>query len=92
MFFLLHCLHCVNAKKIFPALAYHFMNYYSRKAGKKITGISDKVLKNMMAYSWPGNIRELEHLVERSVLLTKGTTIEDILLPPHSKKGPGFSG
>jgi transcriptional regulator with GAF, ATPase, and Fis domain len=69
-----------------PALAYHFMNYYNRKVGKKISGLSDKVLKKMMAYSWPGNIRELEHLIERSVLLTKGTTIEDISLSIIQRK------
>jgi DNA-binding NtrC family response regulator len=40
----------------------------------------------MMAYNWPGNIRELEHLIERSVLLAKGTVIEDILLPTVGKK------
>ena len=39
-----------------------------------------------MAYNWPGNIRELEHLIERSVLLTKGPVIEDILLPTVEKK------
>ena len=69
-----------------PALANHFINYYNRKAGKKITGLSDKVLKNMMAYHWPGNIRELENLIERSVLLAKGTIIEEISLPVSQKK------
>jgi len=64
-----------------PALAYHFINIYNRKAGKKITGLSDRVLSNIIAYSWPGNIRELENLIERSVLLAKGTIIEDIALP-----------
>jgi DNA-binding NtrC family response regulator len=68
-------------KEDIPALAYHFMNYYTHKAGKKISGISDSVLRRMMAYNWPGNIRELEHLIERSVLLAKGTVLEDILLP-----------
>jgi DNA-binding NtrC family response regulator len=67
-------------------LGYHFMRIYNRKAGKKITGFSDKVLKNMMAYHWPGNIRELENLIERSVLLTKGTIIEDVSLPAAQKK------
>jgi DNA-binding NtrC family response regulator len=64
-----------------PALAHHFISIYNRKSGKRITGLSDKALKNMMAYSWPGNIRELENLVERSVLLAKGTTIEDMSFP-----------
>jgi len=70
-----------------PSLANHFINYYNHKAGKKITGLSDKVLKNMTTYSWPGNIRELENLIERSVLLAKGTVIEEIALPAIQKKG-----
>jgi DNA-binding NtrC family response regulator len=69
-----------------PALAYYFMNLYNHKAGKKISGIADTMLRKMMAYNWPGNIRELEHLIERSVLLAKGTVIEDILLPTVGKK------
>ncbi|AEV99490.1 Fis family transcriptional regulator [Niastella koreensis] len=69
-----------------PALGYHFMNHYSHKAGKKLSGISDNVLRKMMAYNWPGNIRELEHLIERSVLLSKGPVIEEILLPTVTKK------
>jgi transcriptional regulator with GAF, ATPase, and Fis domain len=59
-------------------LVNHFINYYNRKAGKKIMGVSDNVLKNMLDYHWPGNIRELENLIERSVLLAKGTVIENI--------------
>jgi transcriptional regulator with GAF, ATPase, and Fis domain len=65
-----------------PTLVHHFINIYNRKAGKKITGLSDKVLKSMTEYNWPGNIRELENLIERSVLLTKGTIIEEIFLSP----------
>ena len=68
-----------------PALASHFISIYSRKAGKKITGISEKALKAMMAYQWPGNIRQLENLIERSVLLTKGSVIEDISIPSIQK-------
>jgi DNA-binding NtrC family response regulator len=67
-------------KEDIPLLAAHFINYFNRKAGKKVTGLSDKVAKNMTAYNWPGNIRELEHVIERSILLAKGTLIEDIVL------------
>jgi len=64
-----------------PSLANHFIKYYNHKAGKKISGLSDRALKTLEAYSWPGNIRELENLIERGVLLAKGTIIEDISLP-----------
>lgn len=73
-----------DRKEDIPALADHFMGIYNRKSGKKITGVSDRVLKQMMAYAWPGNIRELEHVIERSVLLTKGSVIEEISLPVMS--------
>ena len=68
-------------KEDIPALAYHFMNYFSHKAGKKMCGLSDEVLKDLMAYHWPGNIRELEHLIERTVLVAKGNIIDEISLP-----------
>jgi DNA-binding NtrC family response regulator len=74
-----------------PLLATHFINLYNRKSGKKINRIADKVLSNMMDYDWPGNIRELEHMIERSVLLAKGTTIEEMPLPVHKIKIPGNS-
>jgi transcriptional regulator with GAF, ATPase, and Fis domain len=64
-----------------PALIQHFINIYNRKAGKKIVGMSDKVLKKLSDYTWPGNIRELENLIERNVLLAKSTIIEDVSLP-----------
>lgn len=73
-------------KEDIPALAYHFMNHFSQKCGKKLSGISEDVLKKMMTYDWPGNIRELEHVIERSVLLTKGAVIEEILLPTFEKR------
>jgi transcriptional regulator with GAF, ATPase, and Fis domain len=68
-----------------PALANHFISIYNRKAGKRITGISEKALRSMTAYNWPGNIRQLENLIERSVLLTKGSIIEEISIPALQK-------
>ena len=46
----------------------------------------------MMAYSWPGNIRELENVIERSVLMAKGTIIEEIFLPTSQGKKIGGNG
>jgi DNA-binding NtrC family response regulator len=75
-----------RAEDLLP-LANHFINIYNRKSGKKITGLSDKAMRNMMAYHWPGNIRELANLIERNVLLAKGTIIDDISLPTLQTTG-----
>ena len=64
-----------------PKLAMHFVLRYAKRAGKKIKTISNKVIQELMQYHWPGNIRELEHLVERSILLTTGDSINEIHLP-----------
>lgn len=67
-------------------LASHFIMRFSKKAGKKITNFSNKALEQLQQYDWPGNIRELEHLIERSVLLTTGNTIKELDLP-NKKSG-----
>ncbi|MFT3794860.1 sigma 54-interacting transcriptional regulator [Flavobacterium sp.] len=66
-----------------PLLAHHFASIYSKKNGKTIDQLSDLALKSMLSYDWPGNIRELENLMERSVLLAKGTAIESLPLPEN---------
>ena len=68
-----------------PQLVSYFIVRYSKKAGKKINTISNKVLQELIQYDWPGNIRELEHLIERSVLLATGDTIKEIHLPEQKK-------
>lgn len=60
-----------------PELADYFLQLYARKAGKSAMRLADEVKEEMMAWHWPGNVRELEHLIERSVLLTRGTVIEE---------------
>ena len=69
-----------------PMLITHFIQLYNRKTGNKITGVTDKVLKKLMAYDWPGNIRELEHLIERNILLARSSVIEDINLSTPAQK------
>jgi len=68
-------------KEDIPILASHFINKLAKKIGRKIEAVSDKVIHELIRYDWPGNIREMEHLIERSILLTTGTTISHIDLP-----------
>lgn len=67
-------------------LANHFLNLYALKENKTITGLDDRVIKDMLDYSWPGNIRELENLMERSVLLANGRVVNFLQLPAIQKK------
>jgi transcriptional regulator with GAF, ATPase, and Fis domain len=65
-------------KEDIPTLVDHFAKLYAREFSKIITGFSDGIIHAMMAYDWPGNIRELRHFVERAVLLTKSADIDDM--------------
>lgn len=51
-------------------LAEHFLNIYSQKAGKTFSSICPQTIAALKTYSWPGNIRELENLIERTVILS----------------------
>ncbi len=59
-----------------PLLATHFARKFSRKMGKKIVGLSPLALQQLMAYEFPGNIRELEHIIEHAVILSQGNRLE----------------
>ncbi|KOS05568.1 Fis family transcriptional regulator [Flavobacterium akiainvivens] len=63
-------------KEDIEALACHFLTKYAARARKDVIGIAPQALKQLQDYSWPGNIRELEHLIERNVLLAPGSHIE----------------
>jgi transcriptional regulator with GAF, ATPase, and Fis domain len=52
-----------------PLLVEYFIDRYARKAGKNITNINKKTLELLQSYPWPGNIRELQNVIERSVIL-----------------------
>jgi transcriptional regulator with GAF, ATPase, and Fis domain len=53
-----------------PLLVEYFVDRYASQAGKKITGISKKSMELLETYSWPGNIRELQNVIERSVIIS----------------------
>jgi len=57
-----------------PLLVNYFVEHYARKAGKKIKNISKKTYDLFQCYAWPGNIRELQNVVERGVILCDGNT------------------
>lgn len=65
-------------KEDIPLLAIHFSQKLSKKLGKTISGLSNGAIKEMQAYHWPGNIRELEHVIERAAIETQGGTIKNL--------------
>ncbi len=58
-----------------PLLAKYFVERYARSTGKKIKNIDRKTLELLQAYDWPGNIRELQNVIERAVILCDGATL-----------------
>jgi PAS domain S-box-containing protein len=61
-------------KEDIPLLVEYFIDRYARKAGKSIRGINKKSLDLLRAYPWPGNIRELQNVIERSLILCETQT------------------
>ena len=59
----------------------HFAGKFSAELGKEPPGFSDEVVRALMSYSWPGNIRELENLIQRIIIMIDGQTIEMSDLP-----------
>lgn len=70
-----------------PALARYFLELFSQKFGKQYDRISKKDLELLMSYHWPGNIRELRHVIERAVLLSSGN---HLVIPPLAPCSPGI--
>ena len=61
-----------------PALVEHFVEIYARRMDKPIEQITPETMSTLSSYEWPGNIRELQNFIERSVILTSG----NVLQPP----------
>ena len=59
-----------------PLLATYFAMRFAARLGKPIDGIDSKTLDRLLAYAWPGNIRELENIMERAVILSPGRILE----------------
>ena len=66
-----------------PLLVHHFVQRFSEREGRELLDVSEAALAALDAYTWPGNIRELENALERAVILCRGQTIEVPDLPPE---------
>jgi two-component system response regulator PilR (NtrC family) len=66
-----------------PLLVAHFVARITKDAGKSLQGISPESLAILERYHWPGNIRELENVVERAIVLGTGELLSPESLPPH---------
>ncbi|WP_343667923.1 sigma 54-interacting transcriptional regulator [Chitinophaga sp.] len=75
-------------KEDIPLLAAHFLQKMAEKLGREFRGMSTKVLQELNNYHWPGNIRELEHVIERSAIVSKGKVLTVLHLPPFSAESP----
>ncbi len=69
-----------------PVLAEHFIDRCAKNVGKNITGINKKDLDLLQSYPWPGNIRELQNVIERSVILceTENFSVDETWLPQQT--------
>ena len=74
-----------------PVLVQHFIDRFSRDAGKKLHGLSPPAMKLLCDYGWPGNIRELRNTLERAVILCGTGMIEPEHLPSELAGGGGES-
>jgi two-component system, NtrC family, response regulator HydG len=58
-------------------LAKHYLNYYSKKYHKNVASIAQEALDKLKRYPWPGNIRELQHAIERAVIMTDSSSLQE---------------
>lgn len=72
-----------------PLLVEHFVRSFSLTSGKTVKGVSPEVLQQLVHYTWPGNIRQLEHLLERAIVLAKGELIDHVQLPVTASGSSG---
>ena len=74
-----------------PVLAYHFLRKAEARVNKKVERISADALDLLNRYGWPGNLRELENIIERAVVLARDRSIEPEHLPLHLQESRAVS-
>ena len=78
-----------NRREDIAALAKHFLKQHDLRYRKQMAGFDASAMQALLSHSWPGNIRELDHAVERSVLMADGTQVKsgDLALQPPRDSG-----
>ena len=77
-------------KEDIPPLAQHFLEKYGEENNKREMELTPEALDLLMEYDWPGNIRELENVIERAVVLGTGVRLGPDLIPEHVRAAPVF--
>ncbi len=70
-----------------PLLVGHFIDIFNKKLNKALEGLSSEAMALLMGHDWSGNIRELENVIERAIILSKGKLITPAELPPSMSSG-----
>ena len=82
-------------KEDIPLLVSHFIQRFNEELNKKIKGVDNEVMRTFLQYEWKGNLRELENMIERAVLLCETEYITIKALPPYmqgnNKKSDNFN-
>jgi transcriptional regulator with PAS, ATPase and Fis domain len=76
-----------DRKKDIPVLADYFSRFFAKKTNKRIEGMSEEFLTQLLQHEWKGNIRELKNILERAVILTDGTQLTVESLPADLQVG-----
>src|SRR5262249_32012423 len=76
-----------------PDLAMSFVRWFAERVKKRVSGIAPEAMRALVAYAYPGNVRELRNVIERAVILSRGALLveRDLMFPDDAiARGPGF--
>jgi DNA-binding NtrC family response regulator len=74
-----------------PELARHFLARFAAEEGKRVSGFSEEALRLLTAYTWPGNVRQLENAVFRAIVLADGPVLDVAEFPQIAAQVEGFT-
>ncbi len=77
-------------KEDIPLLAQYFLEKYSKELGKEMEGFSPEAMELLLQYHYPGNVRELENIIERSITLESGPLVTDRYIRPYLSEAPVY--